>query len=266
MKLVRLTLILILAALAVLAAVKWFGDSAGREELARAEELFVNGKPEAARQAFADFVRNHHDSELLPRALLGLARIEDIQLDNPLRAVQAYRRLAALFPNSPAALQAREAEARLLARHLGDPLAAVVLLRELQHRKPAAWDVYQYQIGRIWFATSDYSKAEQIYGQLIDQKPKSSFGARAAIGLADVYYVQDKVGLALKAYGQVVSAYPDTPEAMRARFRIANCLEEAGRLKEARQAYRALKDVYPNPEAVKIRLRGLDKRLKEVAQ
>ncbi|MBW2617644.1 MAG: hypothetical protein JRC92_02055, partial [Deltaproteobacteria bacterium] len=50
------------------------------------------------------------------------------------------------------------------------------------------------------------------------------------------------------------------------KYRTANCLEETGELAEARQVYLEVLESYDNPEAVRIRLAGVEKRLKEGAR
>ncbi len=256
-------LALLVAILALSAGCRSGGEDAA---LTEAEELFLSGRPVEARQAFERFVRRYPDSKKLPQALLGLAMIDHFQLENYDRALEGYRRVTALFPDHPAAPRALENMVDLFLVHHHNYPAAINALETLKRdyaRRTGRGDHYQERIAWAYFKLENYDKAREAYRSLLKEYPDSTLAERAMVGVADTFYVQDRIPEALKAYREALAKFPGGEMSVRIRFRIANCLEETGRLEEAKALYTELIESYPNPKAVRIRLAGVESRLKK---
>jgi len=257
--------------LALLLALLLAAGCSGRADekaISQARELLSAGKTLEASQAFEDFIRRHPESDHLPEALFGLAQATRLGQGEVKEALRIYQRLVDLFPNHRLAPSALEKMVEIYCGPMADWPAAVQTLSRLERdyeTSTGQGDYYQERIAFAYFMMEDYEKSRQAYQELLERYPESGFKERALIGLADTYYVQDNLAQAIVAYQDALKSCPQGQLHERVRFRVANCLEEEGRLKEARQIYRELLKTYDNPEAVKIRLSGVENRLKKGA-
>ena len=240
-----------------------------RAVVLRADELVVNGAPVQAHQAYEDFIRTRPDSSYLPSVLLKMAQVDHLHLHQYERALAAYRHLVRLFPDSDQAPLALERMAEIYLVSLKDYERAIEIYRRLKKSygtKTLKGDFYLERIAHCQFLAENYSKSRIAYRSLIKEYPASPLVEEASVRLADSYYVEDRVKEALTAYKKTLSRLKNVQLSNLVRFRIANCLEEMGRLKEAVVHYKALLSTYDNPEAVRIRLAGVQERIKKGAK
>ena len=239
----------------------------GQEEALReAQGLLTSGQPAEARVAFQKFIQTYPDSKNLPWALFGLASADHLRLDRYASALVIYQRLVILFPTHETAPLALERLAGIYLSNLKDYPAAIRVLTRLRDeygRQNNRWDEHQDRISWAYFMMDDYPAARQACQRLATESPKSPLAEQAYLRLADSYYVQDMIPQALTAYQEALTRFPEGRFKDRIKFRMANCLEETGRLAEARRVYLEILESYDNPEAVRIRLAGVEKRLKE---
>ena len=245
----------------------WFEDD--QEVILKVDELVVNGAPVQARQAYEKFIRTRPDSPLLASVLFKMAQVDHLHLHEYERALAAYRHLVGLFPDSPEAPLALERMGDIYLAGLKDYERALVIyqrLKDFYGAKTLKSDFYQERIAHCHFLAEEYPQARNAFRKLIKEYPASPLVEEAAVRLADSYYVEDKVDQALSAYGKTLPRLKNAQLSNRVKFRIANCLEELGRLKEAVEHYQALLTAYDNPEAVRIRLAGVQERIKKGAK
>jgi len=239
----------------------------GQEEALReAQDLLASGQPAEARVAFQEFIQTYPDSKNLPWALFGLASADHLRLDRYASALAIYHRLILLFPTHETAPLTLERLAGIYLSNLKDYPAAIRILTRLRDeygRNDNRWDEYQDRISWACFMMDDYPAARQACSRLIEESPDSPLAEQAYLRLADSYYVQDMIPQALTAYQEALARFPGGRFKDRIKFRTANCLEETGQLTEARRVYLEILESYDNPEAVRIRLAGVEKRLKE---
>ena len=242
----------------------------GQEEaLRKAQDLLTSGRAEESRIAFQEFIQTFPDSKDLPWALFGLASADHLRLGRFTSAVTIYQRLVILFPNHETAPLALERLSGIYLTNLKDYPAAIRILTRLRDeygRKNGRWDHYQDRISWACFMMDDYPAARQACQRLMEESPDSPLAEQACLRLADSYYVQDMIPQALAAYQETLARFPEGRFTDRVKFRTANCLEETGSLAEAQQVYLEILESYDNPEAVRIRLAGVEKRLKEGAR
>jgi TolA-binding protein len=174
-----------------------------------------------------------------------------------------------LFPDSVEAPLALERMADIYLAGLRDYERAIVIYQRLKDSygaKNLKGDFYQERIAHCYFLAEEYPRARAAFRRLIKEYPASPLMEEARVRLADSYYVEDKVEEALTVYKMTLPRLKEAKLIGRVNFRIANCLEELGRLKEAVEHYKALLGTYDNPEAVRIRLAGVQERIKKGAK
>lgn len=237
--------------------------------LVKADALVAEGSPVQARSAYEDFIRTRPDSPYLPSVLLKMAQVDHLHLHEYERALAAYRHLVRLFPDSSQAPLALERMAEIYLAGLTDYERAIEVYKHLKKAygpRTLKGDLYQERIAHCYFMAEKYPRAREAYLQLIREYPASPLVEPSLVRLADSYYVEDRVEEALKSYQEILPRLKEGRLVNRVRFRIANCLEELGRLKEAVTHYQALLADYDNPEAVRIRLAGVQERIKKGAK
>ena len=237
--------------------------------LVKADALVAEGSPIQARLAYEDFIRTRPDSPYLPSVLLKMAQVDQLHLHEYERALAAYRHLVRLFPDSTQAPLALERMAEIYLSGLMDYERAIEVferLKSIYGPRTLKGDFYQERIAHCYFMAENYPQARGAYRKLIEDYPASPLVEPSLVRLADSYYVEDRVAEALKAYQETLPRLKDGRLISRVKFRIANCLEEMGRLKEAVALYQALLTDYDNPEAVRIRMAGVQERIKKGAK
>ena len=240
-----------------------------QKAILRADELVANGAPIQARQSYEDFIRTRPDSPLLPSVLFKIAQVDHLHLHEYERALAAYRHLVGLFPDSVEAPLALERMADIYLAGLRDYERATIIYQRLKDSygaKNLKGDFYQERIAHCYFLAEEYPQARAAFRKLIKDYPASPLVEESRVRLADSFYVEDKVEEALTVYQKTLPQLKDSKLIGRVKFRIANCLEELGRLKEAVEQYQALLTTYDNPEAVRIRLAGVQERIKKGAK
>ena len=258
----------VLAALALAVGLLLLGgcrEPSDLEQLNQAKELTMAGKVDQARQAYRDFVVAHANSALLPEAVFGLAALEQYHYGDLDRALIGYKRTIGLFPDHPVALEALHRIAEIYLDNQRDYVQALKVYQYLDRKYAKVsgrGDEYLDRIAWCYFRMNDYDQVRAVYARLLKEYPDSDLAETAAVHLADSYYIQDRLPEALKAYENALVLYPKSKYRRRIIFRRANCLEESGRLEEAKKLYESLLPDYPNPDAVRIRLKGVKARLK----
>ncbi len=237
--------------------------------LVKADALVAEGAPIQARLAYEEFIRTRPDSPYLPSVLLKMAQVDHLHLHEYDRALAAYRHLVRLFPDSVQAPLALERMAEIYLSGLKDYERAIEVFEHLKSAYGARTlkgDFYQERIAHCYFMAEKYPRSREAYRRLIRDFPASPLVEPSLVRLADSYYVEDRVEEALRVYEKTLPQLKESRLINRVKFRIANCLEELGRLKEAVAHYKALLPIYDNPEAVRIRLAGVQERIKKGAK
>ncbi|MBI5286889.1 MAG: tetratricopeptide repeat protein, partial [Deltaproteobacteria bacterium] len=121
----------------------------------------------------------------------------------------------------------------------------------------------QYEMAMSYMRLNDIKQARIELQELIMLSPYSAIAPQVYYQIASLYSLEGNLQEAIRNYDKVMSLYPGSPYSKEAMFEKASILEGAGNLRDALTLYKKLEGVYPNQEALRIRLEGIQGRLKE---
>lgn len=118
-------------------------------------------------------------------------------------------------------------------------------------------------LARIHQAKLDYQTATEYLENCLALELPENIRAEALYGLAMVYADQAKSKLAEEKLLEI-TLMGNAPENIKVQslFMLADIQEEQGKLKEALRLFSSIAKTYPNPEAVAVRIEGLNSRIK----
>lgn len=118
-------------------------------------------------------------------------------------------------------------------------------------------------LARIHQAKLDYQTATEYLENCLALELPENIKAEALYALAMVYADQAKSKLAEEKLLEI-TLMGNAPENIKVQslFMLADLQEEQGKLKEALRLFSSIAKTYPNPEAVAVRIEGLNSRIK----
>jgi soluble lytic murein transglycosylase len=239
---------------------------AARAAFQRGQALLGCSAFAPAGEALENFLRDYPRSESAPDAWLGLGRALVAEA-RPNEAVRIYRDIWVSYPESPAEQEALKALAGLAASGVA-----------VEDWSGSEW----FERGRNLFRTSQYEKAAEAFGKLLEKSPDSPNRAEAVfrIGVSRFYtgrradaaamlekFIKDnprdqriaealywigksysKLGereKAIKTFQKLLESYGDSDWADDALFLSGNIYREANDMKKGLLFYRRLVSLYP---------------------
>ncbi|MFQ5900728.1 MAG: tol-pal system YbgF family protein, partial [Thermodesulfobacteriota bacterium] len=228
------------------------------------EGFWEDGRYKEAIEEYEALVTVHPQSEFSPKAIYKIGIIRMLYLSDYDKALETFKRLSSLFPESM--------EARLSRRHAAD-----IYMNNIEDYKRAVFeyqqliddgviddpDMAQFNIAVAYLKLGDLAQARIEFRDLIERYPASPLTAQAYYQVANSFLLEGEGEEAIKEYEKVIEVYPDSPFYIESQFGIAMLLEEMGKLKEALSLYNTIEKEYPNPFALRVRIEGLENRLKQ---
>ena len=114
-----------------------------------------------------------------------------------------------------------------------------------------------------YFEKNDYSHAQKIFQQFMEQYPDSIWTPQAALGLAACLDAQNKTKEAEQAYNQVIQDYGNHPAAAQARLKLAVLYEDTGRFSKALAIYNELANLKLFGRVAQIAIQRREELLRE---
>jgi outer membrane protein assembly factor BamD len=232
----RVTLALVVVSL--LGGCAWFR---GRPETLRpapvlyeeGERFLIQGRYEAARDAFAKIVERHPESDLAPvaRFLVGETFYRGEEYD---KAVPQFQDFVSLYPSH---LIADLGQYRL-ARSYFDQMPTLERDQALTAKAQAEFEKLLRQYPESRYAPDSLVKIEACRLRL----------AQKEVWIAEFYVRQGKLEAAVQRYDAVLRDYSRTAVAPQALFQKADALRRLGRSDEAANVLQRLVDDYPTSD------------------
>lgn len=135
-------------------------------------------------QAYRRVVAEHRLGDMAQKALLRIGAIYSTYLDDPDKAIEAYRELLEKYPGSPEAVDA------------------------------------QFAVGRHYLENDDLTKAEKAVTLFLTSFPNHAKAADALLDLAECHRRQKEWVKTLDDYQSFLNRYPSSPKAGRVREEI----------------------------------------------
>ncbi len=108
--------------------------------------------------------------------------------------------------------------------------------QELLTRFPAfnKKDQAEYYLADVAFRTGDFKKAKELYRQVIEKFPKSSWSLEASLRMGSILLDTEKRPTEARLYFERIRKnFPNTRQEVEATFRLTDCLVREGKLNQA---------------------------------
>ncbi len=200
-------------------------------------------------------------SLLLP-ALLGAGDLCHLELGETTKAIDYYRELLALFPDSNEALPARSSLANIY-RSLGEKRSAVAQLVALVQSFPSdkEADSFQYQIAKDYFDLRDYDQAIIEAKMLQERYRQSVFADDSQMLIASALLQLGRNEQAAEAFAAVARGWPESEAVPSALCEEARIIAELGQEERAVTILIEALATHPNPQSVQGQISRLRQRI-----
>lgn len=240
-------------------------DPAPRHLLEKAHEEWIDGNTHSAVEIFKSVLKASPDGPYAEEALFRLGEIHYFDLDEYQTALQYFQDVVKRSPKGPFTYDARKYIAEIVELNIKDLDQAIIeyqnLINHYRGREENA--EHQFRIASIFFKKHNYDQALVELEILLENYPKSDWAERAYFRMVEILFSLKKCDEARDLHKEFQKKYPTSDFRGDMAFVMASCLEEEGKLKLAYNEFKELKDKYRYPALVKMKLEGLDQRIKK---
>jgi len=250
-----ITLLLVFAVFLVGCGAPW-GEGPVRE----AERLAEEGRWEEAAESFRNFPQ-----EVAPWRPFGSWRAASIYRDELKDRVRAEAALADCAKKWSATdwgyvCRVELGHLRILRENHRGAIDAFRGALELRPRGAYA-ETCLLEAGRAYLALDEPEQARLEWEELLRSFPSTPLAATVALEMARSYDIEGKQREAVAAYRALIERYEGHSVVPEARFGEGESLEQLGQLEEALEVFRLLLHGHPNPEAVKVKVEAVERRI-----
>ena len=205
---------------------------------------------------------NFPASEYAPKSQYKIGLIFNNYFHDRKRAVDAFRAVFFVYPDSPEAALAKKDLARIYSDYGNHQKALAEYQWLLKQGTSLDAPEYKFLIAMEYAKMNDFRQARIELDGLIKTTGNMDMIAEAKIETANTYYLEGDVKTAMEGYDEIIEKFPDNKAAVDARFNKARALEETGRLAEALEMLKKLMPDYPYKAVIILKIQSIEQRLK----
>lgn len=229
------------------------------QDIMNAEAKIGLNDTAGALKIYRHIAEKYPNDKRRPEVLVRIARVQNIFLGDYASAAKSYSRVIGDYPESKAAIDAREERAELYHK-MGDMEGAVEDISTLIKRFPDNADKYRLMLARMYMATKEYVQARVELAQVIKSKTVSkNFIEEAAFMYAESYFLTGDTDAAAGWLDAFIKEFPKSEYIDEAKLHLATCLEETGKLGAAKTVMEDVKN-YPNQKVIDSRMKSMEGR------
>jgi tetratricopeptide (TPR) repeat protein len=197
------------------------------------------------------------------RALRGAADVYNFQLRDFKHAVQIYRELIALNPESPETLEGRIHLASLLRHEYRDLPGAIAELNFALARNPPQSAELSYQVAVMYFEHQDYEQC-QLEAANVARKFETSAWVDDALFLRAqaLSMMEDRTADAQRSLTELVQRFPDSELKPHALFELGRLSASTGDSEKAIEYWVQALKTHPDPKVVQANIARVRSRLR----
>ena len=237
----------------------------GADLFDRGERLLGDGNYRAALEVYQTITDNYPKSSFAPASKYRIGMIYYLHMGNLKDALDSHLSLIFLYPESEEIALARKDMAEIYTRN-GDHKKAIGEYQWLvEHGQGEERDTFRYSIALEYQKLSDFKQSIVELQDILKNSPSSPLLPKLYFQIATNHYLDGNNEEAVKTYDFLTERYAHDPLSLEARLGKAVILEEMGQLRDAATLLDSLLEVYPNRAAIEIRLKWVNKRIRERA-
>jgi len=192
-----------------------------------------------------------------------LAEIYYLYLDEQVKALKYYQFIVDNVDDPLWQVKSLEKIADInfsFAKNFTEAIRAYQILMNVKPRLKN-YDYYFLRVGESYFEMGKYTKAREIFNQIISQ-PTNPYYVEAYNQMGLIEFYNRNWDKAVEYWMEYLKRERRKDQIVKVKFLIANAYESNEKLKEAYNIYYSLLPSYPNPEVLRARLKSLfDRRV-----
>jgi TolA-binding protein len=233
--------------------------------LQKANEEWIQGRTHSAIEMFNELLKKYPTGPFAEEALFRLGEIHHFSLNNSLRSLVYFQEVLQINQKGEFAYLSQQYIAEIAEFSLKDYDQAIIEYQNLinQYADNNRNDNHQYRIASIYYKKQNYEQALVELEILLENYPKSSWAEETKFKIIEILYALSRCPEAREQYRHFNLEYSGSRFKEDMDFVVASCLEEEGHLQEAYNGFKALEGHYIYPAILKMKLVGIEKRMKK---
>ena len=233
--------------------------------LQKANEEWIQGRNHSAIETFNEVLKNNPSGIKAEEALFRLGEIHHFSLNNSKRALVYFQEVLQMNRAGSFGYPAQNYIAEIAEFGLKDFDQAIIEYQNLinDYADKNENSNHQYRIASIYYKKQNYEQALVELNILLENYPKSSWAEETKYKIIEILYALSRCPEAREQYRHFNLEYSKSRFKEDMDFIVASCLEEEGHLQEAFNQFTALEGRYIYPAILKMKLLGLEKRMKK---
>ncbi len=243
-------------------------DSKVEKLLNQANEEWVRGRNHSAVEHFKSVLEIAPTGVYAEEALFRLGEINLYGMNDHIQAINYFKEVVQENPLGPFRYDAQKYIAEIVETNFKDYDQAIIEYQNLIDRNQVPEDnpEHQFKIATLFIKKQSYDQAVVEFEQLLESYPESDWSAQAQYKIVELYYTLGKCEPARQRYQEFIKGKLKNAFKGEMDFVMASCLEEEGKLLVAYKSFKALEGKYKYPAMVKMKLEGLEGRIKKSKQ
>lgn len=240
-------------------------DTQVEKLLNQANEEWVKGRNHSAVELFNSILEIAPTGIYAEEALFRLGEIHLYGMNNPTQAINYFKEVIQENPQGPYRYDAQRYIAEIVEINFKDYDQAIIEYQNLIDRNQMPDDnaENQFRIATLFIKKQNYDQAVVEFELLLEHYPDSAWADQAQYKIVELHYTLNQCGKAREQYKTFIQANADNPYKAEMDFVMASCLEDEGQLVAAYKSFKALEGNYKYPPMVKMKLEGLEGRIKK---
>jgi TolA-binding protein len=239
-------------------------DKTAVEEYETATKRWNAGDYPAAVRMYFALVKEHPYSPRADDALYWAGVTQFLYLGQTEQALQTLQLLLKRYPKRDIAPQAQWYIAQVYELGYSDYARAIEEYRKaIEYSNPEVREKSLYSLAECLFRTGKVDESREVWTRQTEEFPAGPNVRLAYYRLGTTAFSKGELEHAEAFYRKALKNNPDQELAIKATFALAECLEAGDKLKEALKLYQEIAPLYSNQEAIQIKTRALETRIRK---
>ena len=233
--------------------------------LQKANEEWIQGRNHSAIEMFNEVLKNFSSGAEAEEPLFRLGEIHHFSLNNSTQALIYFQEVMQMNRAGEYSYPAQKYIAEIAEFGLKDYDQAIIEYQNLinNYKSENENGNHQYRIASIYYKKQNYEQALVELNILLENYPRSSWAEETKFKIIEILYALGRCPEAREHYRHFNLEYSDSRFKEDMDFVVASCLEEEGHLQDAYNRFKALEGRYIYPAILKMKLVGIEKRMKK---
>ena len=233
--------------------------------LQKANEEWIQGRNHSAIETFNEVLKNFSSGVEAEEALFRLSETQHFSLNNSTQALIYFQEVMQMNRAGEFSYPAQKYIAEIAEFGLKDYDQAIIEYQNLinNYKSENENGNHQYRIASIYYKKQNYEQALVELNILLENYPRSSWAEETKFKIIEILYALGRCPEAREQYRHFSLEYSDSRFKEDMDFVVASCLEEEGHLQDAYNRFKALEGRYIYPAILKMKLVGIEKRMKK---